>query len=86
VVNTVMQVGSAVGIAVVGVVFFGLVEAAAPGEPPAIILTAAIQQTLWFQVLAFGTAGALSFLLPRHVAAPAEVGAEDAEPAGAVVA
>jgi MFS family permease len=69
VVNTVMQVGSAVGIAVVGVVFFGLVEAAAPGEPPAIILTAAIQQTLWFQVLAFATAGGLSFLLPRRAAA-----------------
>jgi predicted MFS family arabinose efflux permease len=69
VVNTVMQVGSAVGIAVVGVVFFGLVEAGDPTASPAVTLTQAAQQTLWFQVLAFATAGGLSFLLPRRAAA-----------------
>jgi EmrB/QacA subfamily drug resistance transporter len=83
VVNTVMKVGSAVGIAVVGVVFFGLVETAEAGASPALVLTEATQQTLWFQVIAFGVAGALSFFLPRHAGARAEeMGAEDvAEPA-----
>jgi EmrB/QacA subfamily drug resistance transporter len=82
VVNTVMQVGSAVGIAVVGVVFFGLVEAADPDASPALVLTEATQQTLWFHVLAFGAAGALSFLLPRRAATRSEEGTAEATEAG----
>jgi EmrB/QacA subfamily drug resistance transporter len=78
VVNTVMQIGTAAGIAVVGVIFFGIVEAAGSSVAPAVVLTDAIQQTLWFQVLAFGTAGALSFLLPRRAAARADEAAIEA--------
>ena len=66
VVNTVVQLGSATGIAIVGVIFFGLVDAST--APPADSLTTAIGQTLWFQVAAFGTAALLAFLLPSRAA------------------
>jgi MFS family permease len=66
VVNTIVQLGSATGIAIVGVIFLGLVDAST--APPADALTTAIGQTLWFQVAAFGTAALLAFLLPSRAA------------------
>ena len=65
VVNTVVQIGGAVGIAIVGVIFFGLVDITAP--TPA-TLTAATAQTLWFHVGAFGVSALLAFLLPARPA------------------
>jgi EmrB/QacA subfamily drug resistance transporter len=67
VVNTVVQLGSATGIAVVGLIFFGLVDAS--GAPPAESFTAGLESTLWFHVAAFGTSALLAFLLPRRPAA-----------------
>lgn len=64
VVNTVVQIGSAAGIAIVGVVFFGLVDASSAA--PAQTFTAAIRQTLWFHVAAFAASALLAFLLPRR--------------------
>jgi EmrB/QacA subfamily drug resistance transporter len=84
VVNTVMQLGSALGIAVVGAVFFGLIEAGDPTASPAVTLTEATGQTLWFQVLAFGVAGALSLLLPRRAPAHADEPAATSTEASAV--
>ena len=81
VVNTVVQIGSATGIAIVGVIFFGLVEASA--APPAETFTAAIQQTLWFQVAAFGASAVLAFLLPGRPAAQEPEGTWNPEAATA---
>ena len=81
VVNTVVQIGGAIGIAIVGVIFFGLVDASA--APPAETFTAAIGQTLWFQVAAFGAAALLAFLLPARAPAQEAEGAWDGEAAAA---
>jgi predicted MFS family arabinose efflux permease len=55
VVNTIMQVGSAAGVAVIGVIYFGLLE-----SQPA----SAAASTLWVQVGLFVLAFGLAFLLP----------------------
>jgi EmrB/QacA subfamily drug resistance transporter len=64
VLNTVVQLGSAAGIAIIGVIFLGLVD---PAAPPAESFTRAIGQTLWFQVAAFGAAALLAFVLPSRI-------------------
>jgi EmrB/QacA subfamily drug resistance transporter len=88
VVNTVMQVGSALGIAIVGVIFFGLVpgtEAAgsSTGGPSTQVLAetfaSALTRTLWFHVGAFGVASLLGFLLPRRAIVNDEAAAWEAD-------
>jgi hypothetical protein len=49
-----------------------------------VTLTEATGQTLWFQVLAFGVAGALSLLLPRRAPAHADEPAATSTEASAV--
>jgi MFS family permease len=73
VVNTVAQIGGAAGIAIVGAIFFGLVEgmSAAPAET----FTAAIERTLGYQVAAFASSALLAFLLPGRVASREAEGA-----------
>jgi EmrB/QacA subfamily drug resistance transporter len=81
VVNTVVQIGSATGIAIVGVIFFGLVDASS--AQPAETFTVAVGQTLWFQVAAFGGAAILAFLLPGRPAAHEPEAAWEPEAAAA---
>lgn len=69
VVNTVVQIGGAGGIAIVGAIFFGLLEATS--APPAETFTAAIELTLRYHVAAFAVSALLAFLLPDR-AAPRE--------------
>jgi EmrB/QacA subfamily drug resistance transporter len=73
VVNAVVQIGGATGIAIVGAVFFSLVDAA--GAPPAETFTAAIEQTLWYHVAAFAACALLAFLLPGRAASREAEGA-----------
>jgi EmrB/QacA subfamily drug resistance transporter len=62
VLNTVVQLGSAVGIAVVGAVFFGLLAASQSG--PTVAFTDAITLTLWLHVATFVACSVLVLVLP----------------------
>ncbi|MGN9796384.1 MFS transporter [Streptomyces sp. OZ13] len=73
VVNAFMQLGSAAGIAVVGMVFFSLTGGHGTGD--AELLGGALSTTLWYNVGAFLLTAALSRLLPGpdgQTAAPGE--------------
>lgn len=73
VVNAFMQLGSAAGIAVVGMVFFSLTGGHGTGD--AELLGGALSTTLWYNVGAFLLTAALSRLLPGpdgHTADPGE--------------
>ncbi|MFF5448618.1 MFS transporter [Streptomyces sp. NPDC012888] len=85
VVNAFMQLGSAVGIAVVGLVFFGLVggdgdvglDGGRDGSGGGAVVGDALAATLWYNVAAFLLTALLSRLLPGS-AGPAD-GAEGAD-------
>lgn len=70
VVNAFMQLGSAAGIAVVGMVFFGLLGG--HGTDDARLLGDALTTTLWYNVGAFLLTAALSRLLPGPAGPPAD--------------
>jgi hypothetical protein len=76
VVNTALQLGGAIGIAVVGVIFFGaLPEGPALAADPAGAFSAALLDTLWFEVGIYILSAVLMLLLPKHGAPAArEVG------------
>lgn len=71
VLTTVAQVGNAAGVAVLGVVFFGVLETAfAEGATPLRAYGAALAAILPWQVACYVVAAALMLLLPRRAAAP----------------
>jgi EmrB/QacA subfamily drug resistance transporter len=75
VVNTAMQVGGALGVAVVGAVFFGALPDGGAFAGPAAI--GGLDEVLWVELAIYLASAVLSLLLPRHAAAPS------AEPAPA---
>lgn len=66
--NTFQQVGSSLGIAVAGVIFFGR----AGLIPTQASLTQGVMEGLWVTVAAFGAAGLMGLLLPSHRRAEAD--------------
>lgn len=64
--STFHQIGFVLGIAVVGVVFFGI----AGDSPTAATLEDAVEKGLWITVAAFLVAGLCSFLMPKPSSAP----------------
>jgi EmrB/QacA subfamily drug resistance transporter len=63
--TSVQQIGGALGIAVLGTVFFTPIESATPG-PTLDTFAGAIQACLWVAAAFVATAGLLTFLLPRR--------------------
>jgi EmrB/QacA subfamily drug resistance transporter len=84
VLNTAFQLGGAIGVAIVGVIFFGLLpEGGAPAADPAEGFVAALRDSLWFEVAIYAVSALLMLLLPRHAAPPAGTPEPVAEPAAA---
>lgn len=65
VVNTIAQVCSAIGIAIVGVIFFGALEPAMATSAEA--LTTAVRQALSFHVVVLAISASLTLLLPSRM-------------------
>ena len=73
VLTTVSQVGGAAGIAVLGVVFFGVLEASVTdGATPLIAYGDAFTSILPWQIACYVVAAALMLLLPKRAASPQE--------------
>ncbi|MFE9423892.1 MFS transporter [Kitasatospora sp. NPDC006697] len=80
--NTTQQLGNALGLGLVSVVFFPVVDSARPGSPIALVFGHAFRHTLSWLMAGLAVALLLMFALPRK-AAPAPESAEPA-PAGLV--
>jgi EmrB/QacA subfamily drug resistance transporter len=76
VINTVNQLGLAFGMGLTSVAFFTVVDAAAPGTPPAEVFSGAFVNSLWYIAAGLVVVFLLVFALPRSArkaeAAPAE--------------
>jgi hypothetical protein len=71
VLNTAFQLGGAIGVAVVGVIFFGLLpDGGELAVDPAGGFVAALRDSLWFEVAIYAVSALLMLLLPRHSARP----------------
>jgi EmrB/QacA subfamily drug resistance transporter len=82
VLNTAFQLGGAIGVAVIGVVFFGLLpEGGELAADPAGGFVAALRDSLVFEIAIYAASALLMLLLPRHAAQPS--GDTAAEPMGA---
>lgn len=63
VLSTALQVGSALGVALIGVVFFGSVGAGGAGT--AAVYSGAFVDAIWYEIAVFAASFVLIFLLPR---------------------
>ncbi|HTB50661.1 MAG TPA: MFS transporter [Solirubrobacteraceae bacterium] len=75
IVNSANQVGAAIGVALVGAIFFGQLPSNLP-EHSAALYTKALGNTLWFNLGVFTLCLALVALLPKRRSAPAAQPAE----------
>ncbi|MEU1674266.1 MFS transporter [Streptomyces roseifaciens] len=88
-INTTMQLGQAIGLGLVSVAFFSVVDKADPRhETVADIFSGAFTHAMWWVVGGLVVVSGLMFLLPKHKAAAAEAPeasatANEAEPATA---
>ncbi|MEH6373793.1 MFS transporter [Streptomyces sp. KLMMK] len=82
-INTTMQLGQAIGLGLVSVAFFSVVDKADPRhEAVADIFSGAFTHAMWWVVGGLVVVSGLMFLLPKHKAAEApSVTADEAEPA-----
>ncbi|MCX4750816.1 MFS transporter [Kitasatospora sp. NBC_01287] len=71
-INTTQQLGNALGLGLVSVAFFGVVDTAAPGQAVGVVFTHAFSHALWWLVGCLLAVFLLMFALPaRTAAAPA---------------
>jgi predicted MFS family arabinose efflux permease len=67
VINTSLQLGGAIGVAVIGVIFFGLLpEGAKFAADPATAFASTLRDTMWFVVGIYLLSAATMMLLPKH--------------------
>jgi len=83
VLNTALQLGGAIGVAVIGVIFFGLLpQGSQLAADPAGGFASTLRDALWFEVGIYLLSAVAMLLLPKHEPA-AQV---DASPAPATAA
>jgi EmrB/QacA subfamily drug resistance transporter len=71
VVNTALQLGGAIGVAVIGVIFFGLLpEGNQLAADPAGGFTSTLRDSLWLELGIYVLSGALMLLLPKRRSEP----------------
>ncbi|MFE5871149.1 MFS transporter [Streptomyces roseifaciens] len=79
-INTTMQLGQAIGLGLVSVAFFSVVDKADPRhEAVADIFSGAFTHAMWWVVGGLVVVSGLMFLLPKHKAAEAPATADEAE-------